>query len=128
MTQTQLKTWFHPYSQVNWKKQREVITLFEQRTLSRIVKHEVSWQCSCPCACCWIAALTEDSLWCVNVISSYAAAASKNRLPEDQQPHPDPALLEGSHSDESDTDLSHSTATDEKVHGGLFGVVGKDIK
>jgi len=46
---------------------------------------------------------------------SYAAAASKNRLPPDQQPHPDQSLLEGSHGSDSD-DLSHSGSVEEKVH------------
>lgn len=50
---------------------------------------------------------------------SYADIAAKNRLPESQQPHPDPALLEGDHHDPADRDLSHSTATDEKIHGEL---------
>ena len=49
----------------------------------------------------------------------YAQAASKNRLPPDQQPHPDQSLLEGDHNLASGPggDLSHSKATDEKVHG-----------
>ncbi|KAK9898627.1 hypothetical protein P389DRAFT_167152 [Cystobasidium minutum MCA 4210] len=47
---------------------------------------------------------------------SYADIAAKNRLPESQQPHPDPNLLEGSHHSESDTDLSQSGASDEKIH------------
>ncbi|CAD6572384.1 MAG: hypothetical protein CYPHOPRED_004816 [Cyphobasidiales sp. Tagirdzhanova-0007] len=48
----------------------------------------------------------------------YAQAASKNRLPPDQQPHPDQSLLEGDHNLASGPggDLSHSKATDEKVH------------
>ena len=47
--------------------------------------------------------------------NSYADIAAKNRLPESQQPHPDQGLLEGDHHDPND--LSHSTSSDEKIHG-----------
>lgn len=42
---------------------------------------------------------------------SYADVSKKNRLPESDQPHPDPNLLE-----HSDSDVSHSGASDDKVH------------
>lgn len=45
---------------------------------------------------------------------SYASAAKENRLPEGQQPQPDPSLLEGHNQDTSEVER-HIPGVEEKV-------------
>merc|ERR1712072_149361 len=53
---------------------------------------------------------------------SYADATKEHRLPEGQQPHPDPSLLEG-HNQPSEEVEKHDPGVDEKV-----SVVTQDVK